>query len=39
MKTAQCPLDFSFEKRIMWDEVVESGKDAGTPGVHELKEV
>jgi hypothetical protein len=32
-------LDFSLKRRIMWEEVVESGKDAGTPGVPELKEV
>lgn len=30
------PLDFSLKKRIMWEEVVQSGKDAGTPGVHQL---
>ena len=39
MKIATIPLDFSLEKRIMWEEVVRSGKSAGTPGVHQLKEV
>jgi MraZ protein len=37
---ALSPLDFSFEQRIMWRKVVESGKqqqDAGSAGVHQLK--
>ena len=30
-------LNFSLNKRIMWVKVVESGKDAGCSGVHQLK--
>jgi len=31
-------LDFSLKKHIMWEKVVESGRNAGIPGVHQLKD-